>query len=389
MTRAAALAVLLLAAPAAARTSSSTFVVCDDVQDPPSLNPYRIFSEKTLTLLQQMFEGLVRFDPSGAVAPALAERWERRDELTTRFHLRREVTFHNGEPLDAASVKFSLEKYVAPETKYPGFGFVETIASVKIVDDHTVDVVTRRPDGLLLNRLAAWAHIVPRRHYAKVGDDGFEKEPVGTGPFRFKAWNKGEGVLFDANPRYWMKGYPKSAALEFRFVPVEKLMSALETGEIDLTTELPGTLTTRAAQKGIDIKKLPSFYAVTGSFNINRGPLKDKRVRRALNYAVNRPELIRYDLLGNGREIATVTMPGEEGHNPDLKPYPYEPKQARQLLTEAGYPKGFTLKVLVKAQGMRTARIVAKQLEKVGVTLDLHPFADADILGALTPDLLT
>lgn len=348
------------------------------------MDPFQIFSEKTLTLLQQTLEGLVRFGPSGKIEPSLAESWERIDPLTMRFHLRRGVRFHDGEKFDARAVKFSLERYVAPETRYPGFGFVETIKSVRVVDDYTVDVLTGRPDGLLLNRLAAWAHVVPPAYYAKEGSEGFSRHPVGTGPFRFESWEKGRRMTFSANPEYWMKGYPRSERLVFAFLAADAQVAALQSGEIDLTTELPGTLTTKVAQSaGIKVLKQPSFYAATGSFNINRGPLKSREVRQALNYAVNRQELIRYDLLGNGREIATVTMEGEEGHNDALKPYPYDPAKAARLLKAAGYPDGFPLKVLVKAQGLRTARIIAAQLAKVGVALELHPFTDAEILDAL------
>lgn len=375
---------LALPAPRAAAVSTTTLVVCDDVQDPPSLNPFQIFSEKTLTLLQQTLEGLVRFDPNGKVEPALAESWERVDGLTMRFHLRKGVRFHDGEIFDARSVKFSLEKYVAPETRYPGLGFVETISSVRIVDDYTVDVITSRPDGLLINRLAAWAHIVPWKYYQKVGGEGFARHPVGTGPFQFETWKKGKRVEFPANRGYWMKGFPRVDRLVFAFVAADAQLAALQSGEIDLTTELPGTFTTKVAQTGaIKVLKLPSFYAVSGSFNINQGPLKSRMVRQALNYGVNRPELIRYDLLGNGREIATVTMEGEEGHNELLRPYPYDSSKALKQLKEAGFPDGFTLKVLVKVQGLRTARIIAKQLERIGVKLDLHPFPDAEILDAL------
>lgn len=377
------LAVLCPRAGAVA-ASTATLVVCDDVEDPPSLNPYQIFSEKTLTILQQTLEGLVRFGPGGEIEPALAESWERVDDLTMRFHLRKGVRFHDGEPFDARSVKFSLEKYVAPETRYPGYGFVETISSVRIVDDYTVEVVTNRPDGLLLNRLAAWVHIVPRAYYEKAGDEGFAQHPVGTGPFKFESWNKGRRIVFSANRSYWVKGLPRLDGLVFKFLPSARQVEALLSGELDVLLNLPGTRTMEVqSSTSAYVLKKPTFYTVVGNFNLAREPLSKKGVRRALNMAIDRRALVRYDLLGNGLPIASVTLPGQFGHNKTLKPYPYDPDAARRVLSEEGYPDGFTLKVLLKVNSSRAGQIIAKQLERIGVRMNVTLMTDAKIFALM------
>lgn len=354
--------------------------MCDDVEDAPSLNPYRIFSEKTLTILQQTLEGLVRFGPGGEIEPALAVRWKRLDSLRTRFYLREGVFFHNGESFDADSVKFSLEKYVDPETRYPGYGFIDTIAGVTIVDRYTVDVVTHRPDGLLLNRLAAWAHIVPHAYYREVGDAGFSEHPVGTGPFEFRGWRKGERILFAANRRYWAAGLPRVAGLDFVFLPSDRQVEALLSGDVDLLLHLPGTRTMKVqSSTGAYVLKRPTFYTVVGTFNLAREPLSKKGVRRALNMAIDRKALVRYDLLGNGIPVASVTLPGEFGHNESLESYPYDPAGAKRLLAAEGYPDGLSLKVLLKVNSLRAGKIIAKQLEEVGVRLDITLMTDAKI----------
>lgn len=377
-------AATLLAAALPCR-AEKTLSVCDDVNEPQSLNPYQVFSEKAHTLIQQMLEGLLRFNVEGRIEPCLAERWQRLDETRTRFFLRKGVVFHNGEPFNAQAVKFSIEKYVDPQTRFLGAGFVATISSVTVVDEHTVDVVTRGPDGLLLNRLAAWVHIMPPRYYAEVGDEGFAARPVGTGPFQFERWDRGQAVVMSKNKRYWLAGHPKVDRLTFRFIPRDGQLDALITGKIDLSTELPGTQTTEAVRTWkLNVIKNPSFYTVTGSFNtVSEGPLHDKRVRQALNYAVNKKDLIRYDLFGNGRILATVTMDKEEGHNASLPGYAYAPVKARHLLKEAGYPGGFKLKLAAKVQGERAARIIARQFAKIGVELDIHLFSDAELAEAL------
>jgi peptide/nickel transport system substrate-binding protein len=373
----------VLAAPALPATPVLT--VCDDVQDPLTLDPHKQFAEKNHTLLQQMYEGLVRFDAYGRVEPALAVSWERLDPLRMRFHLRRGVRFHNGEPFDAEAVRFTVARYLDPKTGFPAVGFIGSLDKVEIIDDHTVDVLTKFPDGLLLNRLAGFILIVPPKYVLEKGEAALETAPVGTGPFRFKRWDRGLSLTMSRSDDYWNLGYPKAGGLVFRFIPTAGQLKALLSGEIDIATELAGTQTTEAMRSGsLKVIKAPSFYTVTGSLNSAQGPLADKRVRQALNHAVNTEELIRYDLLGNGRTIATVTMPGEEGHNPRLKPYPHDPRKAKRLLKEAGYSAGFTLKALVKVQGERAAKIIGGQLAKVGVVLDAHPVTDAEVVKALT-----
>ena len=359
--------------------------VCDDVKEPLSLNPYQVFTEKEFTLMKQVMEGLVRVDSNGKIAPCLAESWERVDPLRMRFHLRKGVKFHDGEPFDSRSVKFSLEKYVAPETKFPGVGFLGTIAGVNVVDDLTVDVLTKMPDGLLLNRLAVFSILVPSRYYSKVGDDGFARHPVGTGPFQFEKWEKDDCIILIANKDYWMAGFPKVDRLVFYFRPFEEQYRMLLNGKIDLMTEFPGNRTIQAMEnKGTNIIKRNSFWTVGAMFNIDRPPLSSLRVRKALNMALNKEDLIKEEDMNNGRPIATFTMKGEEGHNPDLIPYEFNPEKARRLLKEAGVKTPIVLKAHVREQGSQVAKDIAAQLKNtLDITLDFHVFPDADVIRAL------
>ncbi len=376
----AAAALLLLAGAARAKT----LVVCDDVQDPVTLDPHKEFSEKNHTLLQQIFEGLVRFDPQGRIEPALAVSWERIGPLRVRFHLRRGVAFQDGEPFDAEAVRFTIARYLDPATGFPARGYLSSIDRAEEIDPATVDIVTKYPDGLLLNRLAGFVLIVPPRYVKKNGEQALARAPVGTGAFAFESWKKGDSITLVKNRRYWDPRRPKVDRLVFRFLPPARQMAALRSGKVDIVTELPGTETMEAVRNHIRVLKMPSFYAVAGSFNAGRKPLSDLRVRQAINLAVNRAELVRYDLRGNGRVVPTVTMEGEEGHAADLQPYAYDPAQARRLLAQAGYPDGFRLKVAAKVQGERAAKIIAAQLAKVKVFLDLRFFTDAELIGALS-----
>ena len=374
----------LLGMPAdGARASSQTppartLVVCDDNQGPATLDPHRQFTEKNHTLLQQIFEGLVRFDPEGRVTPALAESWERVDDKTMEFHLRENVLFHDGQPFDARSVRWSIERYLDPAVGFPARGYVDTIEGVDVLSPHRVRIRTRIPDGLLLNRLAGFMLMVPINGN---GQAVLSDKPIGTGPFRFQRWDKGERIVLDANPGYWMKGYPKAKRLEFVFLPQDKQVQALLDGKVDILTSLPGTETLRVhTHPGTRVEKQNSFYTIATSLRTDRPPLNDERVRKALNYALDKDDLVRYDAMGNGRPLASLSMPGEFGHNARLKPYPYDVAKARALLAQAGFQGGLRLRALVKINAQRAARIMARQWEKVGVSLDNELVADADLV---------
>ncbi len=357
-----------------------TLVVCDDIRDPLTLDPQKQFSEKNHTVLQQIFDGLVRFGPAGQIEPALAVSWERLGPTVIRFRLRPNVVFHNGEPFDADSVKYTLERYLDPQTGFPALGFIGSVEKVEVVDPLTIHLITRYPDGLLLNRLAGFVVMVPPEYIRKAGEEGFAARPVGTGAFKFQSWEKGRQIELVRNENYWGPASSHVDRLVFKFLPMERQVEALLKGEVDILTSLPGTQTLDVQQnQNTYVIKKPSFYTIAGAFNICRGPLANRRVRQALNMAVDKKDLIRYDVLGNGIPLGTLTLPGEAGHNPDIRPYPYDPAAAKRILREEGHAEGFVLKAFVKANVLRTAKILSTHLERVGVKLDMTEVADAEL----------
>ncbi|MEW6042299.1 MAG: ABC transporter substrate-binding protein, partial [Elusimicrobiota bacterium] len=355
--------------------------VCDDVSDPLTLDPQKQFSEKNHTICQQIFDGLVRFDSEGKFEPALAISWERIDDTRMRFNLREGVSFHNGEQFDSEAVKFSIERYLKPETGFPALGFIDSISHAEIIDKYIVDVVTKYPDALLLNRLAGFILMVPPKYVQEKGDEYFAQNPVGTGAFVFKEWIKGNRIELTANKNYWMKGFPKVNGLIFKFIPYDKQVETLFAGEVDMITDLPGTQTLKVkTNPKLTVLKRPSFYTMPFSLNLSSGPLSNLKVRKALNHAINKENLIRYDLLGNGKPIATLSIPGETGHNPSLKPYEYNLDKAKKLLSEAGYSNGFSAGFLVKKNAERCAKIIAADFKKIGVNLNITMVSDADMI---------
>ncbi|OGS12813.1 MAG: hypothetical protein A2234_05910 [Elusimicrobia bacterium RIFOXYA2_FULL_58_8] len=373
------LAVMTLLFLSAGAADSRVLNLCDDISDPLTLDPQKQFSEKNHTICQQIFEGLIRFDPEGKIEPALAVSWRRMDPLRVRFNLRKGVRFHNGELFTAEAVKFTIERYLDPATGFPARAFIDTMAGAEVVDSDTVDIITREPDGVLLNRLAGFVLMVPPGYIKEKGADYFAANPVGTGAFVFKEWEKGEKIVLTSNPGYWMTGYPRLEGLVFHFIAQDKQLAALVQGKVELITTVPGTQTLKVkTNHELTVLKKPSFYTMPFSLNVTTGPLSNLDVRKALNYAFNKERLIRYDLLGNGKPIATFSMEGELGHNASLAPYAFDIHRAKELLARAGYPAGFSLKVLVKSNADRTAKIAASEFRNIGVRLEIVSVSDAD-----------
>ncbi|MBI4869537.1 MAG: ABC transporter substrate-binding protein [Candidatus Wallbacteria bacterium] len=342
--------------------------VCDDTVEPRSLDPTQEFDSKSDTVVQQIVEGLVHFKPDGMLEPALAERWSRVAPTRMTFWLRKGVRFHDGTAFDAQAVKFSVERYMDPATRFPGFPFVRTIQGVEIEAPDRVSILTRAPDGLLLSRLAGALRILPPAYYRKVGPEGFARHPIGTGPFRFVSREPGRCLVLAANRDYWAAGFPKLDGLEFHFLPLEQQLPALLEGRLDLITELPGTRTIDVVRHArTTVVKNPSFWTLYGTFDTSRPPLSDARVRRALNLAIDRQNLIHIEAMGNARPVASLSMPGEAGHEPDLQPYVFDPLQARRLLADAGYQGGLELTILAALTSARAAQVIAGQFAEIGV----------------------
>jgi peptide/nickel transport system substrate-binding protein len=251
-------------------------------------------------------------------------------------------------------------------------GFVSSIDRVEIVDARTVDIVTKYPDGLLLNRLAGFIMMVPPRYLREKGEQELAARPVGTGAFRFASMSESEVVL-EANPDYWEEGLPKVKQLVFRFLEPRQQIEKLLSGEVDLVTEVPGTETFRVqSSSGAKVIKKPTLYTVAASFN-NRGALSDPKIRQALNYAVDKEALIRYDILGNGRPVHSFVLLGDE--SPAQTAYAYQPAKARELLKSAGVKK-LTLR-MIELKATRAAKIIAKFWQAFGIKVEIVSSTDA------------
>jgi peptide/nickel transport system substrate-binding protein len=335
-----------------------------DPHIPADMTSHRIF--------QNIFDTLVFRDRDMKLQPHLATSYELLDDTTWQFKLREGVLFHNGEPFDANSVKFSVERILNPDLESHMAGWFATIDHVEIVDDYTVNIITGAPDPLLPGRLT-WLYMVPPQYVQENGDEYFGLHPVGTGPYTFVEWVKDDHLSLQANEEYW-NGAPAIQEVVFRPIPeTSTRIAALLTGEADIIDSVPsdqvGTIENSDVAKVASVLSKRQIYI--GLDNINDTPLKDKRVRLAINYAVDVPSLIENIMGGYAIQSASPVLPMYFGYDPDIKPFPYDPEKAKDLLAEAGYPDGFQVTLDTSSgryvMDKETAEAVAGQLAEVGI----------------------
>jgi peptide/nickel transport system substrate-binding protein len=309
----------------------------------------------------------------------LAESWRAVNDTTWQFKLKRGVKFHNGEPFDAAAVKFSVERMLNPKQAAPGRTSIATIDHVDIVDAYTVNVITRAPFPLLPVRMSpghcGTVGIVPPKYLAQVGDAGFAVKPVGTGPYRLVEWVKDERLVLEANKDYH-RGAPAIERLIFRPVPeLTTRVAALLSGQADLVSDIPPDQTGKIQNSGtahIEISTLGGFVIMVKMTNyLMPGPWQDARVRKAINYAIDMDTIIKTVLEGHGQVLGVPLEKEAFGFNPNIKWYGYDPERAKALLREAGYANGFEMTLHAPNRrymnDIEVMQAMAQMLGKVGI----------------------
>ena len=340
----------------------------------------RTFSALAYVTLNLFHDRLLSVDDQGKYRPALAESWRLVDAHTWQFKLRKGLKFTNGDDFTAQDVKFSLEFILDPANKHPNRSRFTDIREIQVVDRHTVNLVTKDPSGALLSNVFR-LYVLPSAYYKAKGAEEFAKAPVGIGPFKVTGYVPGDRLTLVANKAYWA-GAPKVGEITVRAIPEHATrMAAVETGEVDIAWFVPPEHVERLKGKGyaISIVGTNQVRALVLGTQANRTkPLEDKRVRHALNYAVDKEVLNKF-LLGGFWRVADgqVIGPAAFGYNPSMKAYPYDPARAKRLLTEAGYAGGFTVgfefPVGRYLKDKEYAEAVAGQLAEVGVRLQLKP----------------
>jgi peptide/nickel transport system substrate-binding protein len=368
----------LAAAPAAARDAGTLVVVQE--AEPVGLDLMQSSIQTTMSVCYNIHDTLFHPQEDATVLPALAEKWEKVDDLTWKISLRKDAVFHNGEPVNAAAVKFSYDRINKEELKSPNKGKLSAFTELTVIDDHTFTVKTEQPYAPGLYMLGYYLPIVPPKYIQEVGDEKYNTDPVGSGPYRLKKWARGDEIVLEAFDKYYG---PKPAykTVIFKANPEEaSRIAALETGEADVISGVPVHQRKKIVESGKAYLTPQMGVMPYLGINTYEAPFDDVRVRQALNYAIDK-ELISKALF-DGKAIicAGPISPRTFGHSPNLKPYPYDPAKAKSLLKEAGHADGIDVRLAYPtymSQIQEQAEAIAANMTKAGFRVTLEPFERA------------
>ncbi len=372
-----ALAAALAAGPALC--AQDTLVVVQEAE-PVGLDIMQSSLQTTMSVGYNIHETLLKPTEEAGVLPGLAEKWEKLDDLTWKFTLVKGATFHNGEPINSAAVKFSFERIMSDALKSPHRGKLTSFKEVKVIDDRTFTISLAQPYAPGLYMLAQYLFIVPPGYIQKVGDAEYNLNPVGSGPYKLDKWVKGQEIVMSAYDKYYGP-QPAYKKLVFKGVPEEaSRIAALLTGEAHVISGVPVHQRKRIIDSGKAYLTDQMGSMNYLGLNTYEKPLSDVKVRQALNHAVNRPLINK--ALFNDKAIlcAGPISPRTLGADPGLKPYEYNPEKAKKLLAEAGYPNGFEIRLAFSPympQVQEQAEAIAADLAKVGVQVKLESFERA------------
>jgi peptide/nickel transport system substrate-binding protein len=341
--------------------------------EPPGWDPSASTSQEIARVMyHNVFEGLVRIDREGLIVPALAETWEVSDDgLTWTFRLRSGVKFHDGSDFGADDVVAKFERATDPDSGHTHPEYYEAIEEV-VGEGDTVTFSLSRPSSALLYNLARPDSII----YPAGTAESQRSDPIGTGPFRFVEWVAGSEVRLERFEDFYIDGVPYLDAVTFRIIgDPNARFAALQAGDIDM---IGVALSPEAA---IQADAAPNLKVTTGSntteitmaLNNAVEPLDNPMVRQAITHAIDKRAIVEGANFGFGTVIGTHATPVEP-YWIDIEPYPYDPERARELLAEAGYGDGLSLRFeLPEPYNIeRTAgQVIAQQLSEVGIDVDL------------------
>lgn len=369
---------LLLAGVGTSLTVAQEVVTIAYGAEPGNMLPHASGGEASVR--NNMFDSLVRRDPTNLeLVGSLASSWETSDDdLRWTFHLREGVNFHNGEPFTAEDVKWTYENRVLGENSVVATQF-EPVIELNIIDDHTVEFVTEAPYPLLPNYLASSFFVMPKDYFEEVGEEGFNEKPIGTGPFKFVEWVRNERIVMEANPDYFL-GAPKIDRAVWRVIPeASTRLAELMSGGVDIVLSVPPEqVPILEGNPNTRVELRDSVRTVYFGLRTDREPLDDVRVRKALNLAIDKDALVDAVLEGQAYQTPGPLSPLVFGYSPDIEGYGYDPDEAKRLLTEAGYPNGFTIDMEAPVgrylKDKEVAEWVAGELAKIGVKVNLRIF---------------
>ncbi|MDO4643843.1 MAG: ABC transporter substrate-binding protein [Cardiobacteriaceae bacterium] len=353
--------------------------------DPESMDPQEQLSGGTLQMAHLLFDPLVRHNSKQQIEPRLAEKWEQIDERTMRFHLHKGVKFHSGREMNVDDVLFTWNRML---TSADFKGLFALYEGIKKVDDYTFDVVTKEPYPLVLENMT-YFFVMDKDFYSGTDDKGNDRSKLekatgtfasqnvsGTGPFKLESRQHGVKSVYVKNDNYWA---PRGNVDRIELVPIKEnatRVAALLSGDVDWISPVPPSDLDRIKKNDkVELYSLPSDRIIFVDMNRNIAePFKDKRVREAVVYAVNNTGIVDKIMRGFATPAAQFSPEGYSGYNVELKPR-FDLAKAKALMKEAGYEKGFSVKMIATndryVNDESIAQTIAAMLAKINIKVEL------------------
>ena len=363
------LVLLALVAPAPAFAQAKDTLTVALVSHAPTLDPHMHFERVGILVNINMFDSLLHRSTKLQFEPSLATSWKAVTDTQWEFKIRKGVRFHNGDVLTPADVKYSFDRVLDQTKKSPQYGNIRAIKEVKVVDAETVHIITDKPFPLLLERLVFFP-IVNKKHVETVGDQAFgTTSPVGTGPWKFVEWKRDQLIRLEAFDQHW-RGKAPFKHLIFRAIPETATQVAeVKTGGVDIIREVSADLIPELKSNAQTyISSTPILRVHYVNLDMRTTPFDKKAVRQAANYAIDKPTVIQKLMAGLGTQVATTVQPLAFGFDPEVKPYPFDQKKAKDLLAQAGYPNGVDITLHSSTIAQRPSfEAICQMLTEVGI----------------------
>jgi peptide/nickel transport system substrate-binding protein len=378
------------AAPTAAPVAEQEPLVIAVAAGPTELDPDLGESTVKGNIIRQLLDIPTWFNEQGEMMPSVFESWEVLNEgKTWRFKIHEGITFWSGTPMNAETVKFTFDRMVDPKILEAGgknsFPSRVGLVSTEVVDEYTLDIHTEEPNNLVPLRLYV-VYLLDPEYYQTADLTDAAINPAGSGPYKLAEFVADDHITLVANEDYWM-GKPEIETVIFKIVPERSSRIAmLETGEADIALDLaPDDIALVEAIPGARVSWVEGARRIGLHINQRMPYLQDKRVRQALNYAVDW-DAIKDSLLGGLGSRLVTYRGGDVWANPDLKAYPYDPEKAKQLLEEAGFPMDQSLIIDVSsADGIRVqiCQAIVSQWQEIGLQAEVNVMEDSVLTQAV------
>jgi peptide/nickel transport system substrate-binding protein len=343
--------------------------------DVRTFDPTQALENSSIWVNLQVYDQLVRVGADGkSVEPDLATSWDvNTDGTEYTFHLRPNITFHDGTPITSSDVKFSILRGADPKS---GWSWIyPKMTDIQTPDTSTIKFILATPWAPFVADMALFASsILPEKALTAQGDNFFQK-PIGSGPFMFVSWDKGSKIVLKKNPNYWETGYPLLDEVDFLYLPDDNArMLQFQGGQLDIATNVPwNQIDSLKKDTNVDMQIGPMYRMDYMVLNNTRDPFKDINIRQAMNYAVDKEAIIKAVLFGKG-QVANTILPPMLDWNDQLKPYPFDLQKAKDLMAKSHLPNGFSTTLQIwsgDAVARSVATIVKDQLSKINIQVDV------------------